>query len=335
MKVVSVDGGATKTFAIYYDTEAEEVLGVGIAGPSNYFSVSIETAANNIRKAIDMATSLRRTDDYDLVLGIAGYGDSPKANDIGRGLAKTVAGNRIFYIENDGVFAYRMANLFHDGLIFAPGTGSIGIYQKENHLNRIGGWGWFAGDEGSASWIAKRAITLSEEQYDGLIAGDSLIRAVEQHFGNDFIQAINDLEGDHPKRKVALMAPRISMLAYKGDAIAKKILDEAGEYDARILKRMTEFFDHQVDVALVGGTVMAGRILTDTVKRLIENQTLRLFYGYHVAVGGIIMFLNNMKIQFDTNLRDSIVSQTDRAIMDLDVTALPDYIEILKLTKPP
>lgn len=65
-----------------------------------------------------------------------------------------------YRIYND-VSAYRMENLFEDGIVVASGTGNVNYFQKGNTLRRLGRWGWFADDEGSASWIGKRALTYA------------------------------------------------------------------------------------------------------------------------------------------------------------------------------
>ncbi|SMD31399.1 BadF/BadG/BcrA/BcrD ATPase family protein [Picrophilus oshimae] len=316
MRVISIDGGATKTLAVLYDTLKEEVLGIGVAGPSNFFSVSTETAMDNINKAMKMALS--NINEYEIIMGLAGFGDSERANSIGLNISKSISHGHKFFIENDGVFAYRLANLFNDGAIFAPGTGSIGIYQKNGGIKRIGGWGWFAGDEGSASWIARRALTIAEEQYDKLIDGDSLVKLTEEYYKNEFRQAINNLEIEHPKRRVALMAPGVSKLAYSGDSIAVNIINEAADYDARILNVMSKFFDHEIPVALVGGTVLAGDMLKNGVIKNTILKNISFFYGYHVAVGGLILYMNKNNINFDYKLRDKIIKDIDDKINEID-----------------
>ena len=147
-----------------------------------------------------------------MILGIAGAGDSVETTAHGEKIVKRVLGKKRFVLNNDGYVAYRMSNLFQDGVMFAPGTGSVGFYQKREELNRIAGWRWFAGDEGSASWIARRAITLAERQKDGLIAGDTPVHLIEEYFGNNFREAIGRIEIDHDKRNISLPAPRVSQL---------------------------------------------------------------------------------------------------------------------------
>ncbi len=330
MKLLSIDGGATKTVAVLYDVSYEKILGIGLSGPSNFFSAGYENAISNIKSAMDMAIK-DKNEDYEIVMGIAGFGDSERANKIGVDIASKVSKDHKFKIENDGLCAYRLVNLFNDGAVFAPGTGSIGIYQKNGIIGRIGGWGWFAGDEGSASWIARRGLTLAEEQHDGIIDGDSLINVVERYYKLNFSQAINNLEIDHQKRRVALMAPWISDLAIKGDKTALMIINEAADYDARILGRMSEIANNN-NLGLVGGTVMAGDILVNNVKKNLKNNGLKTFYGYHVAAGGIILYLMDHGIEIDRNLRDLIIIDIDKNIKSLDRNIIYNNLGIKNIT---
>ncbi len=327
--ILSVDGGATKTFATLFNDRTGEIGGIGISGPSNYFSVPVPVASNNINDAIKKALGSGKIENLDVIFGIAGYGDSQTADSIGTEMVNGIMKGKDFRLENDGTFAYRMANLFSDGAIFAPGTGSIGIYQENGILKRIGGWGWFAGDDGSASWIAKRAITLAENQYDGIADGSSLIKLVEEYYRNTFKEAINQLESNHPKREVAMMAPLVSELARQGDGSAMSILMEAGTYDAAALNSMLNRFKNPVKASIVGGTVRAGNILLDVVRKNV-GQRVSSYYGYDVCIGGIAILYKELGYNFTEKLRDSMIKDIDGMLEDQDPETLKNYLGIYK-----
>ena len=52
--VVGVDGGGTKTEAVILDAR-DQILGQGVAGPSNPLRIGITNAAAAVREAIDKA----------------------------------------------------------------------------------------------------------------------------------------------------------------------------------------------------------------------------------------------------------------------------------------
>src|SRR5205085_10392438 len=72
--VVGVDGGGTKTEAVIIDAN-QQVIGDGLAGPSNPLRVGIAAAAAAVREAIDAACAsakLRRNDLVAAEIGLAG-----------------------------------------------------------------------------------------------------------------------------------------------------------------------------------------------------------------------------------------------------------------------
>ncbi len=72
--VVGVDGGGTKTHAVILDMNLN-VLGEGLAGPSNPLRVGITNAVASVREAIDKACEVAKVRRSDLVaaeIGLAG-----------------------------------------------------------------------------------------------------------------------------------------------------------------------------------------------------------------------------------------------------------------------
>jgi len=326
--ILSIDGGATKTCAILFDEADRTFLSSGISGPSNFLSVPQEVSEDNIRDAMEQALTGAGKDLSQVkyvILGIAGAGDSREATALGNRIVRNVMGNHPYTLENDGYMAYRMSNMFQDGIVFAPGTGSVGFYQKDGNLNRIGGWGWFAGDEGSASWMAKRCITLAQRQKDGILQGDSLVKLVEEYFQNDFRDVMGTLEGKKDKRHIALLAPRISMLATSGDAAALSILQEAGEYAGSVINAAMVHFRECPEVSVLGGTVRSGKFFTNTVTANSKCKP-KFFYGYHVCVGGIVVGCREMGLQITSKDRDFIISQLEADIKKKPAELLRDSL---------
>ncbi len=331
MMILSVDGGATKTCAILYDDERKRFVSSGIAGPSHFVSVSPDVSEKNIREAVNEALleGDENIDNVDsVILGVAGAGDSIETTERGEKIVQRVLGRKKFVLNNDGYVAYRMSNLFQDGVMFAPGTGSVGFYQKSGKLKRIAGWGWFAGDEGSASWIAKRAITLAERQKDGLIPGDTFVRLIEEYFSDNFKEAIGHLEIVHDKRKVSLLAPRVSQLASNGNELALSIISEAGEYVGNAINACLNNFDKCPEVSVVGGTVQAGEHFKNAIEKASKCRP-RFFPGYDVCVGGIMIVSNTLGNNISAEERDKIVTELEHDIMKKPKERLRDSLGVI------
>lgn len=66
----------------------------------------------------------------------------------------------LLYLFHDGKSALWSALGKGFGIVVSAGTGSIAFgIDEEGRSARCGGWGRFAGDEGSAYWIAIQALT--------------------------------------------------------------------------------------------------------------------------------------------------------------------------------
>ena len=77
---ISVDGGATKTFAVCYD-ETGLIYGSGVSGSSNYRNTSIDFAKNNLNTAVTNAISragLTKSQIEKFTFALAGVKDSKR-----------------------------------------------------------------------------------------------------------------------------------------------------------------------------------------------------------------------------------------------------------------
>jgi N-acetylglucosamine kinase len=315
--IISIDGGATKTCTLLFDEKAMKLISVGISGPSNFNTISEKVASSDISSTLSQIMGDEKIDrnaGMKIIAGLAGVGDSINSTEIGNRIIKSIFGDIPVRLENDGLLAYRMANLFFDGVVFAPGTGSVGFMQKNKELTRFGGWGWsMGGDEGSASWIGKEAIRVAQRQSDGIIEGDEFIKLVADHFGDNFRNIVGSLEREKDKRKVALLSPKVFSLAATGQKNALAIINEAADYDSMIINTVLKNFDYCPMVSVLGGTMKAGDIIQN---RIISNIKcpVRFFFGYHVAIGGIILTLNDLGIPVNERIRDDIIKDLNKII---------------------
>ena len=157
--VLGVDGGGTKTRAVIMDSRGR-VVGEGAAGPSNPLRVGISNAAAAIREAVDKACVMAGVQRSDLVaaeIGLAGV----RRGDLRLRMREALSGLAIDVLEvvTDADIALYGATDGEPGIVIIAGTGSIccGTNARGRH-ECAGGWGPLAGDEGSGSWIARRAL---------------------------------------------------------------------------------------------------------------------------------------------------------------------------------
>ncbi len=230
--VLGVDGGGTKTDAVILDLDLN-ILGEGVAGPSNPLRVGVVSAATAIREAVDKAcdvAGLRRTDLVAAEVGLAGV----RRHELRARMHDTLKGLGIVdvVVVGDADIALYAATQGAPGLVVIAGTGSIccGINARGKRAC-AGGWGPLAGDEGGGAWIARRGLRAIAYASDGRGPATSLSAAAGKYFR---VSNPSDLS-------TAIYAPSITneylagfgkfviQAAKAKDRVAREILVEAGK----------------------------------------------------------------------------------------------------------
>jgi N-acetylglucosamine kinase-like BadF-type ATPase len=282
--VVGVDGGGTKTQAVILDLN-DQIIGEGIAGPSNPLRVGVTTAAAAVREAIDKACEsahVRRTDLVAAEIGLAGA----RRNELRARMREALLSSGIgeIFVVSDADIALYGATEGAPGVIVIAGTGSIccGINARRK-MFCAGGWGPVAGDEGGGSWMARRALRAIAHATDGRGATTSLTSAAIAYF---HVSDANDLS-------TAIYAPTITNERLAGfgkfvieaaknkDRIAREILDEAGMelgLAAGAVIRNLKLERETFQVAYTGGVfVSAGELVLGTMREEIKRIAPRAY----------------------------------------------------------
>jgi len=84
------------------------------------------------------------------------------------------------YVLDDSVTALEGALEGADGTLASLGTGSFFIRKHAGTTRHVGGWGFGLGDEGSAAWAGRMALSLTLQVVDGRLPSDSLAEALMQ-----------------------------------------------------------------------------------------------------------------------------------------------------------
>lgn len=288
--ILSVDGGATKTIAILVDENSYQVRGIGLAGPSNLRSVSVEVATENIRSAMNKAIGDNPVSSItQSIFGIAGFGDSTLNTKRVTGIIENVAHDFPHVISNDGEIASFLITTGREGCIVAPGTGSVGSYIIKGKAGRVGGWSYLTSDQGSGFWIARKALEMAEKSYDGLIQYTLLVKEFEKHFQMDLRDIVADLEENFDKRRIASLSTLVNSLADQGDIVARKVLEMAVEEISLMIDGMAGKFDTPHITGCAGGVIRSS-IVRELLRKRYGN--IPMFFGYHIVAGGVMKLLN-------------------------------------------
>jgi N-acetylglucosamine kinase-like BadF-type ATPase len=281
--VLGVDGGGTKTRAIITDAR-QRVLGEGTAGPSNPLRVGIGNAASAVREAIDNACLEARVPREDIVaaeIGLAGV----RRGDLRMRMREALSGLGIDSIEvvTDADIALFGATEGEPGLVIIAGTGSVccGVNAHGKHLC-AGGWGPLAGDEGSGSWIARRALQAMARSCDGRGTETSLGEAACSYFNvattDDLLIAI--YAPGMTNDRIAGFGKHVIEAARNGDAVAHEIVRDAGRelgIAANAVIRKLRMGRERFQVAYVGGVFAAGDLILDSLRAEVARAAPKAY----------------------------------------------------------
>jgi glucosamine kinase len=266
-----IDAGQSSTTAAIGD-ESGRILARGSAGPADEIAQGAESTRLHdallgaLNDAVARAHLPSRTRFARIVAGISGYegriyGKSPQlpADDV--------------VLVHDSAIAHAGALGGKPGVVVIAGTGSVAYAVNERgNTALVGGWGYLFGDEGSAFWIARKALAQA------MIAGDAAHRTpIEeralQHFGQPSLRALSR----------AFYAGEISRADLAGFASQAIAVEARFAYDAASSlvyladRAMSAVAMTRPEVAFVGGVATnpeVGARLDELFARLVPNAVM-------------------------------------------------------------
>jgi N-acetylglucosamine kinase len=315
MLVLGVDSGGAKTICAMVD-EKLEVLGAGMAGPSNYHVVGVEQAKKNVGLAIKRACSVAGLRRKRFDIGCFGMGglNTERDREIISNFVKSLGVSKEYEIVNDVVVAYYAVTLGKPGVGVVAGAGSIAYGADSRGTNAtVSGWGWLIGDEGSAFYIARKALMHATKAVDGRASSTKLVELAKKHFGisrfDDIITAVyHDLA--RPKN-IASFAELVSGAAQDGDEAAEKILTDAGKelaLSAETAARKVGITDQPIIIGGVGGVWQSSivwGVFKDELKKKLPRVTFREPIEFPV-VGALVMGLSKKGIKISEKDADEL-----------------------------
>lgn len=134
------------------------------------------------------------------------------------------------YVSSDGTTAWLGAFGGAPGAVVYAGTGSGASGCDGRRWARAGGHGFLLGDEGSAYWIGRAAVSAALRWEDGMDGGSAALhRAVTAELGPDLaglVREVHSRPGD--RSRLAGLARLVTGLAAE-DETARRIAREAAE----------------------------------------------------------------------------------------------------------
>ena len=234
--LLGIDGGGTSTVAWLAD-EAGQVIGQGVAGPSNPKAIGFEAAFQALEAATTAAFAAAdrpRTVVEVACLGLAGFA---QIDDRARLTAWSERWGlcRKLRAVSDGALVLAAGTPEGWGVAVIAGTGSIAVgADPAGQTARAGGWGPLFGDEGSAYLVVLAALRRIARRADGRevspVGGDPLTHRFLTALGVDdpseLVSAIYPPALD--RSRIAALAPLILDAARDDPTITTDLLGPAG-----------------------------------------------------------------------------------------------------------
>ena len=298
--VLGIDGGGTKTVGIAADMRGN-VLGRGISGASNYQTVGLDQAIAAIEEASEQAARAADGKCEAVCLGLAGVARERDRSLLLPAIEKLDLAEKII-LEHDAAIALAGALACEPGVVVLAGTGAMAFgINCSGEKRRANGWGNVLGDEGSAYYMGRRALTAACKAYDGRGPETMLMERLMEHLDlNEFTDIVREIYGKQtPSKDVASIAPLVSKAAKDGDDVAVMILKDAAEELALAAIAVIKGLNMQNEtfpIAISGSVFNAGEPLlkpfSQRLKSAVPNAEI-IAPKFEPAMGAVFLALRN------------------------------------------
>lgn len=287
--VVGVDGGGTKTRAILADERGApiaEAVGTGSTVKPQESERSAGIIAGVVRDVLEEAGK-RETKPQILYVGVAGVGRPTEREALHEALSTHQLADEVV-IDTD--FSVALTDAFGEGpgVLVIAGTGSSAFARgPAGATARCGGWGPVIGDEGSGSWMGRRALSVVAAAADGREPETALTGAVLTAAEVSETSELIRWAANATPATLATLAPVVLSVADGGDLRANSIVSMAVEELALHVRALARqlFTDERasVPVALTGGLLRKG----SSFRKRLEHRLKTAVPGAQVHAGDI------------------------------------------------
>lgn len=264
--ILGVDGGGSKTTVQIADIDGR-VISQSVSGSSNYKSVGINRAIENLNSAIFNASdSLKASKDIYFLSSCFGFAGNDAEEDykiyreivFNKELGSYLDPKRTI-ICNDTRIGLESGSENKNKIILIAGTGSncFGI-NKDGKQAKASGWDFILADEGSGYEVGLKALKAAMRAYDGRGEKTLLSKTILEELN---LKEILDLtkwvyDGPFSKHKIGVLAKTVCKTAQMGDSVSIDIL--AGEAYEAVISVITVanklgFKKKDFDLIFVGG----------------------------------------------------------------------------------
>jgi len=261
--VIGVDGGQTKTLTALATTDGH-IRALARTGPCNHVHEAGGKARQYraLRDGYEQVLQLAELEGVRaqaVTIGVSGSGDRPTVESVYDGAPVLLSG--------DLQTALAGAIPSNVGIIVIGGTGSAAYGRKACGMDsRAGGQGYYCGDEGGGSDIARQAFRAIYQADDGRGPSTALTELILAHYETPTLALLrNRIYGDLTRDELAQAAALVGQAAAAGDAVARGLLEYAGRELGRLVIAVAnrlEWGDAPLPVGTIGSVFRSGELVT-------------------------------------------------------------------------
>lgn len=279
--ILGVDSGGTK-YQVRAVALDGTVLAEHIGVPCRHYQIGEEETARRIEENMRQCLALfggKREDCLAIAAGISGI-DSEEDEAILYRIYNSIEGFScpVRCLNDAEMTHYTVTG--GTGVLVIAGTGSIAFARNSRGESvRVGGWIFsILSDEGSGSYITRKALFWYSRYLDGVIPQTELIRLIKEKLGDlgrkELMLFATDIAT--PPWDMPSLSVEVNQAAAAGDPYANEILADAAKCtfslaDAAIEKlRLTE--EEELRVGVWGSAIVKSRLHLEHFTRLVHEK---------------------------------------------------------------
>lgn len=305
---LGIDSGGTKTsVAIADDDHLLALVTEGGASPTRY---DAPTVRKNLHAGIEAACYKAGISPTEVSFGCVGSAgmsvDSQR--ELVESIIREIVGGQLIVI-GDMLVAHEAAFFGAPGVVVIAGTGSIAFGVNERgEMVRAGGWGPSVSDEGSGTWIGRKAVSgllRALDAGDSTVLANSIMETWHVRTHEELVRKCNSANHND----FARLFPAVQLAAGEGDVISRDIMTQAGMELAtlgKVVARRLWSRQQRVGVAMAGGIFHHSATIRQAFYHYIKaeraDSQLRLT-TIPPVIGAVVMARRLARRHSDTQLR--------------------------------
>ena len=282
--VIGIDSGGTK-YRVQAENLRGEKLGNYVGSTASHYSFPEEQVKSRINHHIDQCLATfggKRGDCKYLVCGTTGL-DTQEDDIFLNMLYQNLEGFHCpIVVKNDAEIAHYTVT-GGTGLLVISGTGSIafGINQK-GKMGRVGGWAFsIMGEEGSGTWVNRKALRYLANCYDKVAREGLLADLIKEKLEINTAKDLADYSAFLMKHKngTTSLGEIVDYAAEHGDENAVRMLKDAARETVKLADNLIRVLemqrDSQIVIGIWGSNIVQSKIHSGEFEHLIKEKYLQ------------------------------------------------------------